>query len=317
MGYELPSKEEILDFLDKNKLNIKDLKEITGKGDSTVRDWLASLKDENSKSKFPKEIWLLLNALFNRESSLVTEIVKEYSKGDAFVNNPELVREFHDEVQVMKDTTRSWNEMNQMDRVEKIITGLHKKHLKKVKKEWNIENGLGSHIRIQDREVYNQIRKKEKELDIVTSVAIEDLENLSDRYSSGEKDDGFIKKLLEIYDDYMAGFEKMRLFDYIDKLKNATEEDIRVIYGKWDKSSKKRKIIGRYLPDSPEHAKEIKSMSMTTLYDMENETESDIKNAFQEDQKAISDLILAKRQLQVEVAELKKERDSLKNDKKY
>jgi len=308
----LPPKEQILDFLDKNSLTVKDLREITGKGDSTVRDWFDWLKGNEKKSKFPKEIWLLLNALFNRNASFVIDIIREYSKGDAFMENPELVRKFHDEIQVIEETVRSWNEMNQMDRKEEIITNLHEEHLDEIKEKWNNAHGLGGLIRIQDRDVYTQIRKKEKELDIVTGVAIEDLENLSDRYSSGGKDDGFIKELLKIYDDYMAGVEELRLFKYIDKLKNATEEDIRVIYGKRGKASKKRPVVGRYLADTPEQAKEVETIHKSTLYHMEKK--SDIKNSFQEEQEAIFAMKFEIARLRKELAELKKERDGYDNE---
>ena len=318
MGYELPSKEEILDFLDKNSLTVKDLKEITGKGDSTVRDWLASLKDENSKPKFPKDTWLLLNALFNRNASFVTDIIREYSKGDAFVKNPELVWEFHDKIKVMKNTTQMFKEMNDMDRKEEVTNRLHKEHLKIIKEEWANKHGLGGKIRIQDRELYIRIREKEKKLDIVTSVAIGELEKLSDEYDPAKKDNRFISRLLNIYDDYIEGIEQLREWEYIEILENATEKNVKPIYGNWDKSPEKRRIVGHYLVDSPELAKEIENMSMATLYDMMHGTDSDLKNTFQIEQneiyklqKTIDALRAEKKQLKEEVSGLKEQIDDV------
>jgi len=264
MEYELPPKEKILEFLEKNCLTEKDLKEITGKGKSTINDWVNWLKGDESKSKFPYEIWLLLNALFNEKATFITETIRKYSKGDSFVNDPEKVRNFHEEIKLMEETVRIWNEMNSEERREMELEFRHNEHIEKAMKEYYHRHGTGP--RVEKREAYTQIRNFEKALGLPKAIAIHQFEELSKEYKAkGMKgrNQGFIERILKIYDEYFENLEEANLNKYL--------ENLSVAMGDWSESKstsdiksyvemsdKEGNIRLRYFADTPEQATEIK-----------------------------------------------------------
>ena len=260
----MPPKEQILDFLDKNGLKVKELREITGRGDQTIRDWLDWLKGNEKKSKFPKETWLLLNALFNRESSVVTDIIREYSKGDAFVENPELMRGFHDKVQVMKDTVESWNEMNTMERHEREVERINIEHIQNAMREYYVRRGTGP--KVEKYEAYKQISDIEKTLGLPRAIAIQQFEELSKEFKSKGLNGNsrrFIENLLKIYDEYFEQLQEADLMKYLDNLGVAMNDwgerkstgDIKNLI---EIKDRKGKVIARFLANTPEQGEKIR-----------------------------------------------------------
>ena len=265
MEYELPPKEEILDFLEKNCLEVKDVMAITGKG-KVVYDWFKWLRGENSKAQMPWDAWLLLNALFNRRASFVTEIIKEYSRGVAFVENPELVQEFSDEVKVMKDAVQYWNEMTSMERHEEEVERINKEHIERVMKEYYNRRGTGP--KVENREAYKQIKGIENTLGIPSAIAIQKFEELSKEYKvkgMNGKNSRFIENLLKIYDGYFEQLREADLMKYLGNLGVAIADwgerkstaDIKNLV---EIKDKKGKDLFRFLANTPEQAEEIRNL---------------------------------------------------------
>jgi len=263
MEYELPPKEQILDFLRNNCIEAKDVMAITGKG-KVVYDWFKWLRGENSKSQMPWDAWLLLNTLFNRNASFVTDIIREYSKGDAFVENPELVQGFHDEVQVMKDTVESWNETNTMERHEREVERINIEHIGNAMREYYARRGTGP--KVETREAFKQVSDIEDTLGLPRAIAIQQFEELSEEFKARwmhGKNSRFIEKLLKIYDEYFRQLQEADLMKYLDNLGVAINDwgerkstaDIKNLV---EIKDRKGKVIARFLANTPEQGEEIR-----------------------------------------------------------
>ena len=275
----MPPKEQILDFLDKNCLNIKDLREITGKGDQTIRDWLDWLKGKKSTPKFPWDAWLLLNALFNKEAPFVAEIIGEYSKGDALDglrHTPGLAQSIYNKAEDIKKAWQSLNDASReilrwraLDRIEEGIERLTEQHFKRVMKEYYNWRGTGP--RVEKREEFRQIREIENALDIEKAVIFQDFKGLAEEYNPDKKDGSFIKKLLTLYDEYIKQVENERTEKYLNNLGEEIENRIK---GKKPRKRirltpeqeaavvelvKKEKVFDKYVKKSPNLEKKPKN----------------------------------------------------------
>jgi len=221
MERELPTKEQILGFLERNRLEAKDLMEITGVKNQ-VYEWLKFLRGEKTKTMaFPWEIWLLLNALFDRKAPFVAGIIEKYGRGEAQaaflmeqsvqelrLNTRKEIEEKIEALRTLKCLEREFELIMKEEKIELI----HAEHFARMKDLYYTRRGVHG-VRIRNRELFELMRKAENELNIETAVSIQRLENLKEEFGNN-KDGSFVKRLLEIYDEYIEQLEEARAEKY-------------------------------------------------------------------------------------------------------
>ena len=219
MKRKLPT-QEVLDFLKKNDLKTSDLMKITGYGKTQVYEW----QDKNvSESKMPWEIWLLLNALFNRDAPFITEIICNYGTAETSsdMELPELRKnarkEIDEKIEALK-TLKYLEQEFELIMKEESINHIHAEHLARIKDLYYSRRGIHG-VRIRNKKVYEQMRKAEEVLNIETAIIIDELEELNDKKSSS-----FFVRFLEIYDEYTKQRHKKRFIQDIDKLEKEFQD---------------------------------------------------------------------------------------------
>jgi len=240
------TQKEVLDFFKKYQLKASDIMDITGYRKTQVYVWFDK---ELKETKMPWDIWLLLNALFNRKSKIITDILQKYDSNYIFEqsveelrkNTREEIEEKMKALKVLKYFEEEEDFMLNDDRKELI----NKQHLARIMREHYNRNGTG--IKIEEREAYKQIRDIENQLNIEKAITLQKLEDLNTIYEKN-KDDSFIKKLLSIYDEYIKQLEDERLTDYLDNLHDEIQNRI--------DGGEPRK----YITHTPEQEEEIKRL---------------------------------------------------------
>ena len=212
--------QEVLDFLEKNNLKTKDLMEITGYGKSQVYEW----QDKKaSEPKMPWEIWLLLNALFNRKAPFVTGIIWKYGTAETSTDMelPELRQNTRKEIEEKMEALKTLKYLEQEFELimkEESINHIHTEHLARIKDLYYSRRGIHG-IRIREYEVYKKIREAENYLGIETAVVLQDIENLSKEYNPD-----LINQILDIHDGYIEQLDDKHCLESVRELNKLIKE---------------------------------------------------------------------------------------------
>jgi len=267
-----PLHKDVLEFFYKYGLEPEDVQEILGHSSgSTVKEWVKGypkykksqvFEDDSLESKMPWETWLLLNALFNRKAQFITDIIWKYgpAKTSTDIEPAELRQIARAEIEEKIEALRTLKYLEQEYELiikEEKIEQIQAEHLARIKdfyySRWGFHN-----VRVKEREVYNLMKKAEKELNIESVIILQKLDKLHEN-NFNKEDSSFVQNLLAIYNEYITQLEEARSENYyralVAELRAKANEKLQETEEIENRKFEKRQK--NYLLNTPEEKEEI------------------------------------------------------------